>query len=155
MLSSCMDSITTEPPETTFHVMVCCLPLGSLASHCPARAFRLSNDALALGTDKTGTEIAKNTIATATALSFICFPPALTERCVHDFVLNWASLLYLFTIFGGSFKWHDKPVSGKGACSRAAQIRNKDCPQIGAAREHLSAEKNYLSGSTTFFSPAM
>src|SRR5882757_5460882 len=75
MLSSRMDSITTEPPETTFHVMVCCLPLGSLASHCPASAFRLSNDALAFGADKTGTEMAKNTTATASALSFICFLP--------------------------------------------------------------------------------
>src|ERR1700724_3315595 len=147
MLSSCMDSITTEPPETTFHVMVCCLPLGSLASHCPARAFRLSNEALALGADKTGTELAKNAIATATALSFICFPPALTERCVHDFVLNWASLLYLFTIFGGSFKWHDKPVSGKRAIcnkgrtyseikiasgsARAAKVRQGRRKQIG------------------------
>src|SRR6476646_5514495 len=71
MLSSCMDSISTEPPETTFQVMVCCLPLGSLVSHWPAKAFRLSNDVLALGADKTGTEIARNSTATMTALNFI------------------------------------------------------------------------------------
>src|SRR3982074_274457 len=107
MLSSCMDSMTTEPPETTFHVMVCCWPLGFLASHCPARAFRLSNDALVFGADKTGTEIAKNTIATATALSFICVLSR-SRSATSMISIKRASLLYLFTTLGESFKWHDK-----------------------------------------------
>src|SRR6476646_11002934 len=102
MLSSCMDSINTEPPETTFHVMVCCLPLGSLASHCPARAFRFSNDALAFGADTMGTERAKSVIAIASVFSFIGFPPALNcERVVN---LVGTRVLYLpsqFTFFPG------------------------------------------------------
>src|SRR5689334_312816 len=83
MLSSCMDSINTEPPETTFHVMVCCLPLGSLASHCPARAFRFSNDALAFGAGAMGTERAKSAIAIVSAFSFISFPPAPGRECSY------------------------------------------------------------------------
>jgi hypothetical protein len=66
-----MDSINTEPAETTFQVMVCCLPLGSLASHWPASDFRLSNEVLALGADRTGIEMAMNSAAIVSALSFI------------------------------------------------------------------------------------
>src|SRR6476646_2815000 len=90
MLSSCMDSITTEPPETTFNVTVCCLPLGSLASHWPASAFRLSNEVLAFGADKTGTEMAKNAIAIAIALNFICFLPRSLKR---DARISWETKL--------------------------------------------------------------
>src|SRR5882724_6779945 len=124
MLSSCMDSITTEPPETTFHVMVCCLPLGSLASHCPASAFRLSNDALAFGADKTGTEMAKNAIATTTALSFICFLPRSGARRAR-ISWEWTSLPYLFTAFWGSFMGMGMIIRfrEKGTCTRADRLR--------------------------------
>src|SRR5882724_1187268 len=123
MLSSCMDSITTEPPETTFHVMVCCLPLGSFASHCPASAFRLSNDVLAFGADKTGTEMAKNAIVTTTALSFICFLPRSRARRAR-ISWEWTSLPYLFTAFWGSFMGmgHDNPFPGKGHLYKSGQI---------------------------------
>src|SRR5689334_2788578 len=80
MLSSCMDSISTEPPEITFKVMVCCLPLGSLVSHWPASAFRLSNDVLALGADRTGTEMARNSAAIVSALNFIEILPRSMAR---------------------------------------------------------------------------
>src|SRR6478752_5329891 len=85
MLSSCMDSISTEPPETTFQVMVCILPLGSLASHCPARAFRLSNEALAFGADTMETERAKSVIAIASVFSFIGFPSRAGARLFPTF----------------------------------------------------------------------
>src|SRR6266571_8333279 len=98
MLSSSMDSINAEPPEITFHVMVCCLPLGSLASHCPARVFRLSHDALAFGADKTGTERAKSAIAIVADLSFIVLPSSAGARMFPTFDL--------FTVLRRSFKLH-------------------------------------------------
>src|SRR5262249_37329847 len=71
MLSCCIDSISTEPPETSFRLMVSILPSGSLACHSPARLLRLSKAELALGAHQAETEIARNAIATATALNFI------------------------------------------------------------------------------------
>src|SRR5579864_8206095 len=114
MLSSCMDSISTEPPETTFQVMVCCLPLGSLVSHWPASAFRLSNDALEFGADRTGTEIAKTRIARAAALSFIEILPRLAARRSGDKsetageISSAASLPDLYTVFWGPFRLSSK-----------------------------------------------